>query len=1017
MHRCGTSFLARALNLYGVFLGDFGTFQHQDWNYHWDNPRGSWENKKLLDLSEETLEINGGSWDNIPNKITINKKIGDQISKEIKKISDNSILAAGFKAPQVTVCFDSWLKYFPKNFIVIGIIRNPLKAAESLKTRNNFDYKKSLHLWKIYNQKLYETLQKYEGFLLDFDWPKQKLLEEIELISNKLGLAKNIDISSWYTEDLFRSDKTFKSDYIIPEEIQSLYSKLKDRSNNNKRVHIKTITHTKDELKITVNNLLNDIQKQSQLFTSLRNDQINNPISILMNLYNSRNDLQQSFPEAQNGNLTSLVSWAVEVIKRSKPGDERNTKELLLKFSEWYNNYLLNEQEESSKIKDQLTTLDQEKQQFKDDIFTLEQEKQQFKDNIVTLEQEKQQFKDNIVTLEQEKQQFKDNIVTLEQEKQIHKDEITHKHQEISKLYQEISNRNVEYSNLSKIYFDLKNEISNRNVEYSKLEKDNLDLKNELLSHQQALNDIKLGTGFKIIRFYATKIDKIKQVKTIFVASREVIQKYGFRTFLHQAKTKIKDREFTIRTDDPQLSPSSFKNNKSLPKQSLVNEPSVIFSLTPPKKIPMTLKNTFYRQQQGTNYSTISDEQIYQNNYNVSVVIPTNSDENSLNYLFSKINSQKGMKDLEIILINSGTYNLNSLQKISNVKLINIPPEEFNHGTTRNLGASKARGDFIIFQSDDAMPSDNNLYYNLCTELFEHPDCGSVSARQIPKTDADLMFKSSITNHYKFLKHYHTKVEPNSFDNLNVDQKRSVAQIDDVCACYKKNVFSKYQYTDLGYGEDLEMGIKLVKDGYYNSNFGRASVIHSHSRPAYYWLKRAFTETRICNPLLGIKTPSFKLQYKIDTEQELLGSLWTIYNSIGLIIDYLKKSELTNIHQTFARIYQETPILFFSKEKAKSSDASIDKLFEMIFKNLIMPQSSKNLLLENYLGRLYTIENFIEGSYPSLINIQDDLFDTLYKIFGMFMGDILNAFMMYSKENELEIKQLTNIEKTLIGGV
>ena len=187
MHRSGTSFLARALNLHGVFLGDFDSIRNHEWNYHWDNPRGNWENKLLLDLSEKTLELSGGSWDNIPNKIGINKKMGNQINNEIKKLSDNSILASGFKAPQIIFCFDSWFKFFPKNFIVIGIVRNPLKVAESLKTRNNFNYKKSLNLWKIYNQKLYEILEKYNGFLLDFDWPKQKLLKEIELISKKLG--------------------------------------------------------------------------------------------------------------------------------------------------------------------------------------------------------------------------------------------------------------------------------------------------------------------------------------------------------------------------------------------------------------------------------------------------------------------------------------------------------------------------------------------------------------------------------------------------------------------------------------------------------------------------------------------------------------------------------------------------------------------------------------------------------------------------------------------------------------
>jgi len=296
---------------------------------------------------------------------------------------------------------------------------------------------------------------------------------------------------------------------------------------------------------------------------------------------------------------------------------------------------------------------------------------------------------------------------------------------------------------------------------------------------------------------------------------------------------------------------------------------------------------------------------------------------------------------LEIILVNSGSHNLNSLEELSNVKLINIPPEEFNHGSTRNLGASHAGGEFIIFLSDDAIPSTNNLFYDLCKELSENPQCGCVSARQIPKSDSDLMHRCSISNHYKFLKHFSTKVKPNSFDKLTLEQKRSVAQIDDVCACYRKNVFSKYQYSDLGYGEDLEMGIKLVKDGYTISNFGPSSVIHSHNRDAHYWLKRAFTEHTICNPMLDFPLSDFKSQYNISTEEEFLQVLSSIYNSIGLTIDFIKKDDFTNIHQTFLNIDKKSREFFFSEDKPKSSDPSIDKLFNGIFKNLPKPTGKK----------------------------------------------------------------------------
>jgi len=125
------------------------------------------------------------------------------------------------------LCFEEWKKFLPENFVIIGIIRDPLKVAESLKTRNQFSYEKSLNLWRIYNENLLNILDEYGGFLLDFDWPKAKLFEEMKLICKKLGLAQTIGLSDWYSEDLLKSDKSYQSNYRVGEEIKSLYSKLK----------------------------------------------------------------------------------------------------------------------------------------------------------------------------------------------------------------------------------------------------------------------------------------------------------------------------------------------------------------------------------------------------------------------------------------------------------------------------------------------------------------------------------------------------------------------------------------------------------------------------------------------------------------------------------------------------------------------------------------------------------------------------------------------------------------------
>lgn len=277
MHRSGTSFLARALNLYGAYLGDLDSMISHDWNQYSDNLRGHWENKEFLELTEATLSLNNGRWDEIPDAVSISEELGNKISVCVKKISDHPSLAFGFKDPRILLFLDSWIPYLPKNLIIVGIFRNPLKVAESLKKRNQFSYEKSLNLWKTYNQNLLACLKNHDGFLLDFDWPKERIFNEINHIAQKIGLAKNIDLSEWYTEDLFHSDKTYESNYELPDEIKSLYNNLKGRSESNNVVEIKKQHHKSEELLSIIGRLLTEIQNQGNYFKKI---QTNYPVSI-----------------------------------------------------------------------------------------------------------------------------------------------------------------------------------------------------------------------------------------------------------------------------------------------------------------------------------------------------------------------------------------------------------------------------------------------------------------------------------------------------------------------------------------------------------------------------------------------------------------------------------------------------------------------------------------------------------------------------------------------------------------
>lgn len=93
----------------------------------------------------------------------------------------------------------------------------------------------------------------------------------------------------------------------------------------------------------------------------------------------------------------------------------------------------------------------------------------------------------------------------------------------------------------------------------------------------------------------------------------------------------------------------------------------------------------------------------------VSIIIPTYNGGELLRKTLQAIYAQETQKSFEVVIIDSGSKpdTLQILQKFP-IKLFEISNREFNHGLTRDLGATKAAGEFLIFINQDAEPGDSH---------------------------------------------------------------------------------------------------------------------------------------------------------------------------------------------------------------------------------------------------------------------------------------------------------------------
>jgi hypothetical protein len=171
MHRSGTSLVAGMMHLLGVELGTADGMMPATR----DNPKGYWEQSELTQLNDALLDALGGSWDELP---PLPNGWQNQPHLETLRESAKALLATRFseadqwawKDPRNSVTLPFWQKLVPGLRYVI-CIRNPIDAAESLRTREGEEVPLSHHIgnWLLYTAHALEQTSGRPRLILHYE--------------------------------------------------------------------------------------------------------------------------------------------------------------------------------------------------------------------------------------------------------------------------------------------------------------------------------------------------------------------------------------------------------------------------------------------------------------------------------------------------------------------------------------------------------------------------------------------------------------------------------------------------------------------------------------------------------------------------------------------------------------------------------------------------------------------------------------------------------------------------------
>jgi len=286
----------------------------------------------------------------------------------------------------------------------------------------------------------------------------------------------------------------------------------------------------------------------------------------------------------------------------------------------------------------------------------------------------------------------------------------------------------------------------------------------------------------------------------------------------------------------------------------------------------------------------------------ISIIIPTLNGETTLPDFFAAL----AMQDLAVaeVLVGDSASEDRTVEicREHGARVIYIPRNEFDHGGTRTLLAKEAKGDVLVYFTQDAVLSGPDALRKLITPLVEKDSIYCVYGRQLAFPGASLL-----AAHLRSF-NYPEGSEIRSFSDRSQYGLKTVF-VSNSFSAYKKDALAAVGYFKNGliFGEDTCTVGRLLMDGgsiYYASE---AAVYHSHNYSYTQEFKRSFD--------IGVLHSAEKWLLETYGKAEGVGRIY-VRSALGeifsqkkytMIFDWFFRSSIKFAGYKLGRAYEHLP--------------------------------------------------------------------------------------------------------------
>lgn len=234
----------------------------------------------------------------------------------------------------------------------------------------------------------------------------------------------------------------------------------------------------------------------------------------------------------------------------------------------------------------------------------------------------------------------------------------------------------------------------------------------------------------------------------------------------------------------------------------------------------------------------------------ISVFVPVYNGEKYLSELIESVLNQNLPTgySLEFLITDSGSEDtsVEIIKQYEDRVIFNqIQNVEYGHGKTRQAAAEKARGEYILFLSQDATPTDHRWLINMIEPFFISEKVGCVFGRQIPRPTSVPTIKrevSSVFGNFGSPGSITLQRNLSLVDNFKIGELNSF--FSDVNSAVRTELLSKIPFRDVKYAEDQALAVDMQVSGYLKGYSVDGSVWHSNEYTIKEFRGRKFDEYR-----------------------------------------------------------------------------------------------------------------------------------------------------------------------------